>query len=53
MYLEGVTKPILEESNYYLSLGRPKHLELFNGLPINYDHPYLFARGAIVQIFSG
>ena len=49
MYLEGVTKPILEESNYYLSLGRPKHLELFNGLPINYDHPYLFARGAIVQ----
>lgn len=49
MYLEGVTKPILEENNYYLSLGRPKHLDLFNGLPINYDHPYLFARGAIVQ----
>ena len=49
MYLEGVTKPILEESNYYLSLGRPKHLELFNGLPINYKHPYLFARGAIIQ----
>ncbi len=49
MYLEGVTKPILEESNYYLTLGRPKHLELFNGLPINYSHPYLFARGAIIQ----
>ena len=49
MYLEGVTKPILEESNYYLSLGKPKHLELFNGLPINYKHPYLFARGAIIQ----
>lgn len=49
MYLEGVTKPILDESNYYLSLGRPKHLSLFNGLPINYSHPYLFARGAIIQ----
>lgn len=49
MYLEGVTKPILDESNYYLSLGRPKHLSLFNGLPINYNHPYLFARGAIIQ----
>ncbi len=49
MYLEGVTKPILEESNYYMSLGRPKHLDLFNGLPINYNHPYLFARGAIIQ----
>lgn len=49
MYLEGVTKPILEESNYYLSLGRPKNISLFNGLPINYKHPYLFARGAIIQ----
>lgn len=49
MYLEGVTKPILEESNYYLTIGKPKHLELFNGLPINYNHPYLFARGAIIQ----
>ncbi len=49
MYLEGVTKPILEESNYYLSLGKPKHLELFNGLQLNYDHPYLFARGVIIQ----
>jgi hypothetical protein len=49
LYLEGVTKPILEESNYYLSIGRPKHLELFKGLPINYNHPYLFARGAVIQ----
>ena len=49
MYLEGVTKPILDESNYYLSLGKPKRLELFNGLPINYKHPYIFARGAIIQ----
>ncbi len=49
MYLEGVTKPILDERNYYLTLGRPKTLSLFNGLPINYNHPYLYARGAIIQ----
>ena len=49
MYLEGVTKPILEESNYYLSIGRPKRLSLFTGLPVNYNQPYLFARGVIIQ----
>jgi hypothetical protein len=49
MYLEGVTKPILDEENYYMFIGKPKHLELFENLPINYDHPYLFARGAIIQ----
>lgn len=49
MYLEGVTKPILDESNYYLSLGKPKELSQFKNLPINYNHPYLFARGAIIQ----
>lgn len=49
MYLTGVTKPILEEYNYSAWLGLPKNLELFNGLPINYKQPYLFARGAIIQ----
>jgi hypothetical protein len=49
MYLEGVTKPILEEANYYLTLGRPQHLSYFNGLQLNYKHPYLWARGVIVQ----
>lgn len=49
MYLMGVTKPILEESNYCAWLGLPKRLDLFNGLPINYKQPYLFARGAIIQ----
>ena len=49
MYLTGVTKPILEEWNYSAWLGLPKNLELFNGLPINYNQPYLFARGAIIQ----
>lgn len=49
MYLTGVTKPILEEYNYSLILGRPKQLELFNGLPLNYNNPYLYARGAIIQ----
>lgn len=49
MYLTGVTKPILEEWNYSAWLGLPKNLELFNDLPINYQQPYLFARGAIIQ----
>lgn len=49
MYLQGVTKPIPDESNYYLSLGKPKDLTIFKNLPINYDNPYIFARGAIIQ----
>ena len=49
MYLTGVTKPVLEDYNYSLILGRPKNLALFNGLPINYKHPYIYARGAIIQ----
>ena len=49
MYLTGVTKPILEEWNYSAWLGLPKNLNLFNDLPINYQQPYLFARGAIIQ----
>jgi hypothetical protein len=32
-----------------MSLGKPKHLELYENLPINYGHPYIFARGAIIQ----
>jgi hypothetical protein len=49
MFLSGVTKPILDESNYCAFFGLPKHLELFSGLPINYKQPYLFCRAAIIQ----
>lgn len=48
-FLDGVTKPILEESNYYILIGRLKRLSLFDNLPINYLHSYLFARGLVVQ----
>lgn len=49
MFLSGVTKPILEEYNYALSIGIPKRLELFHNLPIDYNSPYLYAKGAILQ----
>lgn len=48
-YLDGVTKPILEESNYGIIIGRLKRLELFTNLPINYLHSYVYCRGIIVQ----
>ena len=47
--LEGVTKPILEEDNYYVIIGRLKHLSLFDNLPINYLHSYVFCRGIIAN----
>ncbi len=49
VYLEGVTKPILDEGNYYMILGKLKRLDLFSNLPINYGLPYVFARGIVVQ----
>lgn len=49
IWLEGVTKPIVEQSNYYLMLGRPKNLAIFTNLPINYKQSYIYARGAIIQ----
>lgn len=48
-YLDGVTKPILEESNYGIIIGRLKRLELFTNLPINYLHSYVYCRGIVVQ----
>lgn len=47
--LEGVTKPILEEDNYYVIIGRLKHLSLFDNLPINYRHSYVFCRGIVTN----
>lgn len=48
-YLDGVTKPILEESNYSVIIGKLKRLELFTNLPINYLHSYVYCRGIAVQ----
>jgi hypothetical protein len=47
VWLEGVTKPVLEQNNYYMILGRLPNLDLFDNLPINYKHSYIFARAGI------
>ena len=47
--LDGVTKPILEEHNYAIIIGRLKQLSLFDNLPINYRHSYVYCRGIAFQ----
>ena len=48
-FLDGVTKPILEESNYAIIIGKLKRLSLFDNLPINYLHSYVYCRGMAIQ----
>lgn len=47
--LDGVTKPILEERNYAVIIGRLKNLSIFDNLPINYLHSYIYCRGIAIQ----
>ena len=47
--LDGVTKPILEESNYSVIVGRLNHLTIFDNLPINYRQSYIYCRGITAQ----
>lgn len=47
--LDGVTKPILEENNYSILIGKMKNLSLFDNLPINYRQSYIYCRGLIRQ----
>ena len=47
--LDGVYKPILEESNYSIIIGKLKRLSLFDNLPINYFHSYVYCRGIATQ----
>lgn len=47
--LDGVTKPILEESNYSIIIGKLKRLSLFDNLPINYLQSYVYCRGIAIQ----
>lgn len=47
--LDGVTKPILEENNYSIIIGKMKNLSLFDNLPISYRQSYIFCRGLIRQ----
>ena len=47
--LDGVTKPILEESNYASFYGLPFDMENFKGYALNKNQPYLYVRGAFLQ----
>ena len=49
MFLSDVTKPILEDHNYSTFIGKPIRLKALEGKAINYDQPYVFVRGAIIQ----
>lgn len=47
--LDGVTKPILEEHNYAVIVGKLKQLSIFDNLPISYRDSYIFCRGLVGQ----
>lgn len=49
VFLDGVTKPILEDHNYSSFWGKPPQLKQFEGQPINYNQPYFYSRGTILQ----
>lgn len=47
--LDGVVKPILDEKNYAVIIGKLKQLSIFDNLPINYLHSYIYCRGIAIQ----
>lgn len=49
MFLQGVTKPILDDNNVAAFIGVPPEMECLKDLPINKRQPYIYARGLIVQ----
>ena len=49
LFLQGVTQPILSDTNYSAFLGLPPNLACLQDLPIDRRQPYLYARGLIVQ----
>lgn len=51
LFLQGVTKPILDDGNYSAFVGLPPDLDCLKNLPINKRQPYIYARGLIVQDF--
>lgn len=48
-FLDGVTKPIIEQDNYAVIIGKLKRLDIFTNLPINYLHSYVYCRGIAIQ----
>lgn len=49
VYLVDVTQPILKDYNYSSFWGKPIRLKAFEDQPINYNQPYFYARGMLVQ----
>lgn len=49
LFLQGVDKPIVSDTNYSAFLGLPPDMDCLKDLPINSRQPYLYARGLIVQ----
>lgn len=49
VHLTGVTKPIIDRTNYGASFGKVLDFLLDLDLPINRDQDYIYARGLIVQ----
>lgn len=47
--LDGVTKPIIDESNYASFYGLPFDMNNFMGYSLNKNQPYLYVRGALLQ----
>lgn len=51
LFLQGVTKPVLDDGNYSAFFGVPPTLNFLQDLPLNARQPYIYARGLIVQDF--
>lgn len=51
LFLQGVTQPIVHDYNYGAFLGLPPELDFLKNQNINYNHPYLYARGLIAKDF--
>jgi len=49
MFLEKVFKPILEQYNYALSIGRLPDLDIFKSLPVNKDDMCVYSKNIIAQ----
>ena len=49
VYLTGVTSPIVSQDMYASFYGLPVDLDIFDNKGINYEQPYLYVRGLLVQ----
>lgn len=49
LFLENVFKPILEQYNYALSIGKLPELDIFKGLPVSKDDMCVYSKNVIAQ----